>query len=105
MFPDNTSTSPPDAGVESCAPYTLDIVAALTGVSSQTIVHYREEGLISALPESAPESPCFDDEALRTLRRIEHLRSSCEVNLSGLKLILRLLDEIDQLRSQLSLRR
>ena len=49
--------------------YSLEITAHLTGMSAETILHYQEQGLIR--PE--PVSGLFDDEALRTLRRIEHL--------------------------------
>jgi DNA-binding transcriptional MerR regulator len=105
MFPDNAFPSQPASGEAPGAPYTLEIVAALTGVSSQTILHYHEEGLLTPVPESTPDAPRFDDEALRTLRRIEHLRSTCEVNLPALKLILRLLDEIEELRARLLVRR
>ncbi|MEO5917921.1 MAG: chaperone modulator CbpM [Luteolibacter sp.] len=77
--------------------YTLDIVAQLTGVSSQTILHYQEQGLIRKTD--------LDDETVHTLRRIEHLRQTCEANLSGLKLILDLMDEVDRLKSALRVRR
>lgn len=79
------------------ATYQLDIVAGLTGVSSQTILHYQEQGLVRGAG--------LDDEAVRTLRRIEHLRQTCEPNLSGLKLILGLMDEVDQLKAALRARR
>jgi DNA-binding transcriptional MerR regulator len=72
--------------------YTLEILAETTGVSTQTIVQYQEHGLLR---------PEFDDETLRTLRRIEHLRETCEVNLTGLKLLTQLLDEVEQLRAEL----
>ncbi len=81
------------------ATYTLDVIASLTGVTSQTVLHYQEQGLIS------PAAGQFDAEALRTLRRIEHLRSTCAVNESGLKLILELMDEIERLRAELRARR
>ena len=42
--------------------YTLELLAEITGVSAQTIVQYQEHGLIR---------PEFDDESVRTLRRIE----------------------------------
>lgn len=74
--------------------YTLEIVAEITGVESQTILFYQEQGLISP-----PDAGEFDDEAVRTLRRIEHLRRTCEANLAGLKLILALTDEVERLRS------
>jgi len=72
--------------------YTLAILAEITGVSTQTIVLYQEHGLIR---------PDFDDETVRALRRIEHLRETCELNLAGLKLLTSLLEEVEQLRSEL----
>ena len=82
---------------EENATYQLDIVESLTGISTQTILHYQEIGLVRA--SSVPGE--FDEEALRTLRRIEHLRDTCEVNSSGLKLILGLMDEVERLRAEL----
>jgi MerR family transcriptional regulator/heat shock protein HspR len=41
----------------------------------------------------------FDDEALRALRRIEHLRETCGVNETGLRLMMKLMDELDRLRA------
>lgn len=81
---------------EEQATYSLDIVAELTGISSHTIVHYQEQGLIRAND--------LDDEAVHTLRRIEHLRSTCETNDSGLRLILGLMDEVDRLKAALRAR-
>lgn len=76
--------------------YTLQVLAEITGVSSQTIVQYQEHGLIR---------PEFDDETIRALRRIEHLRETCEMNLAGLKLLTGLLNEVEQLREELRARR
>ena len=81
--------------------YTLDIVAELTGVSTKTILHYQEQGLIR------PAAPTggFDDETIHTLRRIEHLRVTSAANLTGIRLILELLDEVDHLKAALRARR
>ncbi|MEQ2010088.1 MAG: chaperone modulator CbpM [Limisphaerales bacterium] len=87
------------------ATYTLEVIASLTGVASQTILHYQEQGLISPVAGPGTEAGQFDSEALRTLRRIEHLRSTCAVNESGLKLILELMDETERLRAELRSRR
>lgn len=73
------------------ATYSLDIVAELTGVSSQTILRYQEQGLIRGKD--------LNDETVHTVRRIEHLRCTCEANDSGLKLILELMDEVERLRA------
>ena len=79
------------------ATYQLDIVAQLTGISSQTIVHYQEQGLIRGND--------LDDEVVHTLRRIEHLKQTCELNLSGLRLILDLMDQVEELKTALRARR
>lgn len=78
------------------ATYTLEMVAQITGVSSQTILHYQEHGLL--------RSPTYDDEAVHTLRRIDYLRSTCETNLTGLKLMLDLLDQVELLQSELRIK-
>ena len=94
--------SPPPANDPDEQPaYTLDIVAELTGVSSKTIVLYQEQGLINP---AAPTGD-FDDETVHTLRRIEHLRRTSEANLTGIKFILDLLDEVERLKSTLRARR
>ncbi len=69
--------------------YTLEILAEITGISTQTIVQYQEHGILRSQ---------FDDDALRTLRRIEHLRETCEMNLTGVKLLNHLLTEVEDLR-------
>ncbi len=76
--------------------YTLEILSQTTGVSTQTIVLYQEHGIIR---------PDFDDNTVRALRRIEHLRETCEVNLHGIKLLTQLLDEVEQLRKELRTKR
>lgn len=76
--------------------YTLEILSQTTGVSTQTIVQYQEHGIIR---------PDFDDNTVRALRRIEHLRETCEMNLHGLKLFTQLLDEVEQLRQELRMKR
>ena len=85
------------------ATYTLEIAARLTGVNTETILHYQEQDFIqTSTPDS--ESPVLGDEALRTVRQIEHLRQTCEVNEAGLRLILKLMDELELLRNHLRTR-
>jgi DNA-binding transcriptional MerR regulator len=76
------------------ATYSLEIVAKITGVDTETILLYQEQGLLG-------ETPDFDDEAVHTLRRIEHLRRRFETNLSGVRLMLSLMDEVERLRNSL----
>ncbi|MBE7497160.1 MAG: MerR family transcriptional regulator [Verrucomicrobiaceae bacterium] len=76
--------------------YTLEVLAQMTGISTQTLVQYQEHGIIH---------PQFDDDTVRCLRRLEHLRETCEMNLSGIKLLQHLLEEVEQLRQDLRARR
>ena len=101
----NASNEPPIIEPDTDASYTIEVVVELTGVSSQTILLYEEQGLISPVTDSGSGARYFNDEALRTLRRIEHLRSNCEVNVPGLKLMLSLMDEVERLRAELRSRR
>jgi len=79
------------------AAYSLEVVAELAGVSIQTVLHYHEIGVISP----ATDALGFDTEGLRQLRRIEHLRCAHELNDSGLRFVLDLLHEVEQLRQEL----
>lgn len=79
------------------AAYTLDVVAQITGISSQTIIRYQEQGL---LPTGR-----LNDESVRILRRIHHLQGDLGFNESGLRLILNLMDEVERLRTELRTRR
>jgi len=85
---------------EENATYQLEIVEKLTGVPSHTILHYLEIGLVRTSVSPGE----FDEETLHTLRLIEHLRETCEVNLSGLKLILDLMNQVECLRAELRMR-
>lgn len=82
---------------EGDAVYSLEVIAELAGVSTQTVLHYREIGVIS--PATAALE--FDAEGLRQLRRIEHLRHAHKLSDSGLRFVSNLLREVEQLRQQL----
>jgi DNA-binding transcriptional MerR regulator len=95
------SPRPAAAKADMDAVYTLDVLCELVGVSSQTILHYQEHGLIVPAGGAGPAARRFNDETLRTLRRIEHLRARYEMNLRSLKFTLGLLRELDRLRDAL----
>lgn len=80
--------------------YTIDVIAELAGVAPQTVLHYQEQGFIRPASREPGESALFDVECLRQLRRINHLRATCEMNDTGLKLMLDLLHEIECLREE-----
>ncbi|MDA1272427.1 MAG: MerR family transcriptional regulator [Verrucomicrobia bacterium] len=103
--PENDSARLPIFEPDMEATYSLEVVVELTGVNSQAILHYREQGLISVMTDPESGAHYFDDAALRTLRRIEHLRAYCEMNDSGLRLVLRLLEDMERLEADLNARR
>lgn len=80
--------------------YSLEVFAGLAGVDTQVVLHYQELGLLSPVAHDAAEGALFDSECLRLLRRIEHLRCTCELNDAALRMILRLLDEVERLRQE-----
>ena len=86
------------------AVYTLAVVVRLTGLATETILHYQAHGLIRPVAARGRGARRFDDDALRTLRRIEHLRAHYAMNLRGLKLTLGLLEEVERLRADLRAR-
>ena len=87
------------------AVYALEIIVELTGLPAATILQYKQHGLVAPVAARGPGARQFDEEALRTLRRIEHLRARYEMNLRGLKLMLDLLEEVERLRAHLRSRR
>ena len=54
--------------------------------------------LVSPRVDPAYGGYAFDLPAIRTLQRIEYLRSDCGINLAGIQVILRLMDEVERLR-------
>lgn len=88
------------SGSETAAPYTLEILARLSGVSSEWILLYHERGLLRSTRGSAADAG-FDDETLRRLRRLEVLREHGGMNVTGLSVVACLLDEIEELHTRL----
>jgi MerR family transcriptional regulator/heat shock protein HspR len=79
--------------------YTIELLADLAGVEPPVIIEYCEVGILRPR-QGAPER-VFDADALRILRRAEHLRAACGANLSGVRMMLEMMDEIERLRVEL----
>jgi DNA-binding transcriptional MerR regulator len=86
------------------AVYSIEITEQMTQIPRRTIAIYVKHRLVSPLVEQGG-GMFFDEEAIRMLRRIEQLRASYGVNLPGIKLIVRLLDELEQRQMELRFRR
>ena len=87
------------------AVYTLEAAASLTQLSRRLIAVYFRHGLVSPVMDPACSGWYFNDEAIRILRRIEYLRTTCGLNMAGIKLIMDLAREVELLREELNFRR
>ena len=85
---------PPDAV------FTIEGAAHLADVSRRTILVYCKHGLISPTRRTADSGYSFDGDTIRALRRINALRVVCGDDLSGIKIILDLMNEVERLHSE-----
>ena len=83
--------------------YTLEKVVQLTGVSRAVLVAYCESGILPLSPDDLA-TRTFDDELIRTIRRIEVLREQHGINLVGIRMIHELMQEVEHLRGELRFR-
>jgi len=83
----------PDPG----AVYPIDIAARLAGVPRHLVLVACKHGFVR--PGTDPEygGYLFDAAAIQTLRRIGYLHGECGINLVGIEIILRLVDQVEQL--------
>jgi len=82
--------------------YSLDAAAHLAGVPRRSILIYCRAGLLRPVFQPPYGMMEFTEEAIRTARRIEHLRTVHGIDLPWLKTMFDLLDEVDRLRAELS---
>ena len=80
--------------------YSIEAAAHIAQVSRRSILVYYKHGLVSPVVDRQCGGYYFNDEAIRTLRRIEYLRTQCGVSLVGIKMILRLMSEVERLRTE-----
>jgi DNA-binding transcriptional MerR regulator len=91
---------PPSAAV-----YTIESAAHLAQVPRRMVLVYCKHGLVSPAEAEASIGYRFDGAAIRSLRRMEELRTRDGINLAGLKMVLSLMGEIEALRARLGARR
>ena len=77
--------------------YMIGVAAELCGVHPQTLRQYERLGLVAPSRAGAKNRLYSEGDILR-VRRIQRLTQELGVNLAGVEVILRLLDEMDDLR-------
>jgi len=98
--------SPPTMAMELFQPkpdvlYSLDATAHLAGVSRRSILIYCRTGLVRPVVQPPYGVMEFTEEAIYTLRHIEHLRTVHGLDLAWIKTLFDLLDEVERLRAEL----
>jgi DNA-binding transcriptional MerR regulator len=97
--------SPPPLAMELFQPkpnvlYSLDATARLAGVPRRSILIYCRAGLVRPVVQPPYGVMEFTEEAIYTLRRIEHLRTVHGLDLAWIKILFDLLDEVERLRAE-----
>ena len=83
--------------------YTIEATSRIVDVPRRTILVYCKYRLLSPAPATANHGYYFNGNAVRTLRRIEALRTVCGDDLAGIKIILDLTAALERLRSDIRL--
>jgi DNA-binding transcriptional MerR regulator len=81
--------------------YSLDAAAHLAGVTRRSILLYCRAGFIQEVDPSPDQVIEFTEEAILTVRRVEHMRTVYGLDLSWIKILFDLLEEVEHLRAEL----
>jgi MerR family transcriptional regulator/heat shock protein HspR len=77
--------------------YMIGVAATLCGIHPQTLRQYERLGLV--IPQRAgAKNRLYSENDIYRVRRIQRLTQEMGVNLAGVDLILRLLDDMEELR-------
>ncbi len=77
--------------------YMIGVAASLCGVHPQTLRQYERLGLV-APSRVGSKNRLYSEADIRRVRRIQRLTQEMGVNLAGVELILRLLDDMEEMR-------
>jgi DNA-binding transcriptional MerR regulator len=83
--------------------YTIETTSGIVDVPRRTILIYCKHHLLSPATGTTDHGYCFNGDAIRTLRRIEALRTVCGNDFAGIKIILDLTAALERLRSDIRL--
>jgi MerR family transcriptional regulator/heat shock protein HspR len=78
--------------------YRVEIAAQLAGIPATRVRRYAKIGLVPARSEEGGK-PLFGLDEIARLRKIRRLSNDLGLNLAAIEIVLRLLDEIEHLRS------
>jgi MerR family transcriptional regulator/heat shock protein HspR len=80
--------------------YMIGVAARLCGVHPQTLRQYERLGLISPSRVGA-KNRLYSENDIQRIRSIQRLTQQMGINLAGVEVILRLLDEMEAMRAEM----
>jgi DNA-binding transcriptional MerR regulator len=80
--------------------YSLDVAARLAGVPRRSVLIYCRVGLVQPVFLPPHGVMVFSEEAIYAVRKIEHLRIVQGFELTWIKTMFDLLDEVERLRTE-----
>lgn len=80
--------------------YMIGVAARLCGVHPQTLRQYERIGLVVPSRVGA-KNRLFSEADIRRVQRIQRLTQDLGVNLAGVEIILKLLDDMDEMRGEM----
>lgn len=80
--------------------YMIGVAAQLCGIHPQTLRQYERLGLVAPTRAGA-KNRLYSEHDIQRVKRIQRLTQEMGVNLAGVELILRLLEEMEDMRSDL----
>ena len=81
--------------------YPIEVAAEIVNAPAHTILVYCRHGIIAPARDPEIHGYFFDTDAIHLLRRLEYLRTECEINMTGLRHIVDLANEVKRLRAEL----
>lgn len=80
--------------------YTLDVAAHLAGVTRRSVLVYCRAGLVRPVFQEPYGVMAFTEEAIHTLRRIDQMRAIRGIDVTWIKTMFDLIDEVERLRAE-----
>ena len=81
--------------------YRIEVAARVVGLSHDTVVYCVREGVVRPAREEQGH-PLLGEPELARLRKVRRLQDDLGLNLEGVEVVLRLLDELAALRAELA---
>lgn len=79
--------------------YQISVVAQMVETHPQTLRMYERMGLV--VPQRTPNNiRLYSDDDVQRVRRIQHLTQDLGVNLAGVEVVFKLLEEIERLMNE-----